>query len=176
MGKDSRARKVNGVVSAALTLFFLAHATIGGISLLTGFASPFAVLVWVGVGLVAVHVVASVVTSREQLGDVERPPSARKKRHLALKWATGIALLATAAFHIVSMRMPVATAPSLALDLVAIVVVAVALAAHLWVGSKSLLKDLGLNTRHQPAFRAAVCLFAVFFVVSAIMGAAGAMA
>ena len=172
MRGTSRSRQVNGAVSAALVLFFLAHATLGSIALLTGFASPFATLVWAGVGLVAVHVVASVVTSREQLHDRERPPSARKKRHLALKWATGCLLAVAAAVHIVS-RMPFAAAQSALLDVASIVVVAVALAVHLWVGSKSLLKDLGLDTRFQLAFRVAMCLFAAFFIMSAIISACG---
>ena len=132
MSQGSKARRFNGVVSAAITAIFLAHSVLGGLAAITGFISPLAWLVWVGVGLICVHVVASIVTSREQLSDVERPPSSRKKRHLALKWATGGLLAAVALAHVVLPKSSeLATACILALCVV--------LAVHLCVGSKSLL-------------------------------------
>ena len=62
-------RFANGVVSAAIVVFFLAHATLGTLLGLIGFMSPLAWLVWVGVALVGVHVMLSIFTSREQLTD-----------------------------------------------------------------------------------------------------------
>ena len=169
MSKGSKIRFANGVVSAAIVVFFLVHATLGSVSALTGFRSPFAWFVWVGVALVAAHVVISVFTSREQLTDVERPPSARKKRHLALKWATGGLLLAAAAVHVVVMRTwGAAAAQSTATGAVLTIVLATVLAIHLCVGSKSVLKDLGIDRRYMTPFRVVVCAFAVLFAVSAI--------
>lgn len=164
MGKGSKTRNANGVISAVLVVFFLAHGVVGSLAILFGYMSPLVWLVWVGVALVVVHVVVSIVTSWDQLTDAEFPPSDRKKRHLALKWATGIALAVCVAFHVVCDGAMAAR--------VAIVAVAVLLAAHACVGSKSLLKDLNIDRRYKGAFRIAVCVFAVAYVVAALASAA----
>ena len=170
MRKGSTIRFVNGIVSAAIVVFFLVHATLGSLSALTGFKSPFTWFVWVGVALVGMHVVVSVFTSREQLTDAERPPSARKKRHLALKWVTGALLLIVAATHVVAMRTWGAEAmQSMATGAMLTVVLAATLAVHMCVGSKSVLKDLGIDTRYMMVYRVIVCAFAVLFAVSAIV-------
>lgn len=153
----STARFVNGVISAIIVVFFLIHGVLGCVSVLTGYTGSMSVLVWCGVALIAVHVVASIVTSRQQLADVQFPPSARKKRHLALKWATGALLAAVVAAHVALPKSTVTAA-------VVIIAVSVVLAVHLCVGSKSLLKDLGIDRRYKTAFRVAVCLFAAVFV------------
>lgn len=171
MRKNSKARALNGAVSAAIVVFFLGHAVLGSLSALFGISSPFTWFVWIGVVLVGVHVAVSVVTSREQLNDPERPPSARRKRHLALKWVTGGLLLAVAAAHITSIRIWGANAVQSSVSGAALIaVLAVILAVHLNVGSKSLLKDLGIDRRYQLVFRIAVCVLAVFFVTAAIVG------
>ena len=159
MGKRSKTRLANGIVSAAIVVFFLAHGTLGALSLVTGFSSPYSWLVWFGAGLIVVHVVLSIVTSREQLNDQKRPPSQRKKRHLALKWATGAGLAACITAHVLF--------KDTSITWMVIVAVAVMLAVHLCVGSKSLLADLNIDRRFQLAFRVIVCAFAVFFVVTA---------
>lgn len=151
MRSESRARIVNGFVSAVIVVLFLAHSALGGVAVLTGFTSPFSVLVWAGVALIAAHVVVSIVTSFEQLNDAERPPSARKKRHLALKWATGALLTAVAIAHVVLPKSAV-------MSTVVVIALAAALAVHLCVGSKSLLKDLGVDRRYKMAFRVVVCV------------------
>lgn len=169
--KSSKSRTANGVVSAAIVVIFLGHAVLGSLSALFGITSPFTWLIWIGVGLIGVHVAASIVTSREQLNDPERPPSTRKKRHLALKWATGGLLLVAAAVHVVSIRAwGVDAVQSSASGAVLIVVLASILAVHLNVGSKSLLKDLGIDRRYQLAFRIVVCALAAFFAIAAIVG------
>ncbi len=168
------ARFFNGIVSAIIVVFFLAHGTMGGVSALTGFTSPFSLLVWGGVALIGVHVVASIVTSHQQLADRERPPSARKKRHLALKWATGCLLAVAACVHIVAPRvLGAAFAQSPAWNAAIIVLLSVALAVHLCVGSKSLLKDLEIDRRHKTAFRVVVCAFAAFFSLAVLVAALG---
>ena len=170
--RRSTARFFNGIVSAIIVVFFLAHGTLGGISALTGFAGSLVVLVWCGVALIGVHVVASIVTSREQLVDREHPPSVRKKRHLALKWATGCLLAVVACVHIFGPRLfGEAFVQSPLVNALVIVVLSTALAVHLCVGSKSLLKDLEIDRRFKSAFRVMVCAFAVFFAVATLVGA-----
>ena len=164
MGKGSKTRNANGVISAVLVVFFLAHGVVGSLAILFGYMSPLTWLVWVGVVLVAVHVVVSVFTSRDQLTDPDFPPSARKKRHLALKWATGIVLVACVACHVMC--------EGAVAERVAIVAVAVMLAVHACVGGKSLLKDLNIDRRYKGAFRIAVCVFAAVYVVAVIASAA----
>ena len=106
------ARFANGVISAIIAVFFLAHGVLGGVSFVAELSSPPAWLLWGGVALIGVHVVVSVVTSYQQLNDAERPPSARKKRHLALKWATGALLVAFVCVHVVAPQLFVQTAQS----------------------------------------------------------------
>lgn len=164
VGKRFTARGLNGAVSAIVAVFFLVHGALGALAALTGFSSPFAWAVWVGVALIGVHVVVSVVTSAEQLGDAERPPSARKKRHLALKWATGALLAVCAGAHVL---VPLGRAVSSWI----IVGVSIALAAHVCVGARSLLKDLGIDRRHKTAVRVVVVAFAAVFALAMLAGA-----
>ena len=158
-------RFVNGVIAAAITVLFLAHGALGGFSALTGYTSPFTWLIWGGVILIGAHVVASIVTSIQQLTDVEFPPSARKKRHLALKWATGGLLAVAACAHIVLPKN------SLTATLVVMAVI-VLLAVHLCVGSKSLLKDIGIDRRYKTAFRVVVIVLSVLFALAMLIGGA----
>lgn len=162
MNARSKARFANGIVSAVLVVFFLVHGLLGCAVILFGYSSPFAWAVWAGMALVGVHVVASIVTSREQLSDKERPPSPRKKRHLALKWATGAGLAVCVAAHVLLKDAFSARAATVA--------VAAMLAVHLCVGSKSLLADLNIDRRFQTAFRVVACAFAVVFVVAVLVG------
>ena len=99
------ARRINGILSACIVVFFLAHGILGSMLPFTGFESPLAWLVWAGVACVVVHIVLSIVTSREQLTDTVRPPSEAKKRHLLLKWITGILLAVVVVAHIVTIRV-----------------------------------------------------------------------
>lgn len=163
MGKGSKTRNVNGILSAVLVVFFLAHGVMGSLAIMFGYMSPLIWLVWVGMALVVVHVVVSIVTSWDQLTDAEFPPSSRKKRHLALKWVTGTALAVCVAFHVMREGAVVSR--------VAIVAVAVLLAVHACVGSKSLLKDLNIDRRYKGAFRIVVCAFAVVYVIAALASA-----
>ena len=116
--------------------------------------------------LVGVHVVVSIVTSREQLVDTERPPSKRKKRHLALKWATGILLAIAVIAHIVLPHDGM-------LALFAIGAVCITFAIHLCVGARSLLKDLGFDRRYKTAFRVAVCAFLLVCLIAMIVAQRG---
>ena len=173
MRNRSKARLFNGVVAALVVVFFLAHSLLGGLSGIVSLSRPSEWIIWLGVGIVLVHVVASVVTSYGQLTDAERPPSARKKRHLLLKWVTGGLLAIVAGSHVVCMRtfgadslQTSATSTAVALVLIA------ALVVHSWIGAKSLVTDLGLSKGLILPFRVAVCVLAVVIgcVVIAGMG------
>ena len=170
MGNRPTTRFVNGVIALVITVAFLAHAALGGLSPLLRLSSSLAWVVWGAVALAGLHVVASIVTSVLQLSDADRPPSSRKKRHLALKWATGALLAATAVAHVICVQTYGPDAAQVtATGAVAAIVLVAALAAHACVGAKSLLVDLGLNKRYMNAFRialiAATALVAVLVMV-----------
>ena len=74
-------------------MFFFAHAAFGVTAEHFAIPRSLMLLVWVGVAVCAAHVVLSALTSREMLLDTVRPPSLKKKRHLVLKWVSGIVLL-----------------------------------------------------------------------------------
>lgn len=143
-GKDHEERKptvlrtANGVVAALLCVIFVAHAILGSVKIANpAFSGRFVWVIWVGVGLVAMHVIMSIGTTVQMWTDKKRPPSDKKKRHQILKWVTGVALLVTAAIHMAG-GMPNASWPVAILMLL----VAATLGWHMFVASKSLLKDL----------------------------------
>ena len=161
MRKRVTARFANGVASACIVVVFLVHAALGTASVLTGLTSPFGWLVWVGVGLIVAHVGLCAVTSVQQLTDAQRPPSARKKRHLALKWATGVALALVAGLHVMGVPLQGlgAISPRIA-SIGLLTILLAALAFHVCVGAKSLLKDIDVDRRYKMAFRVVVCVVA----------------
>ena len=169
--KRSLSRFVNGIVSAIIVCFFAAHGLIGSFASVFSFTSALRWVVWVGVALVALHVLLSALTSYLQMTDAEFPPSARKKRHLVLKWATGILLALMVVAHITCMRVSGALVPVLSAVVTALV--AVALAVHVWVGAKSLLKDIGAGTALMTPLRVVMCALAAVFAVTALSMLAG---
>ena len=159
-------------VSAFVVVFFLVHGALGNAWSFGAIAGQFSWLVWVGVACIAVHVVLSVITSAEQLGDKERPPSARKKRHLALKWATGLALAAVAFVHVAGgLLFGLPNGFSAVGNAVLLAILCLALAVHACVGARSLLKDLNLDRRYKGAFRLVVCLCAAALAIVAFANA-----
>ena len=169
MGKGSKARHVNGIISAVIVVFFLVHAALGSIESTPSSESPIRWVIWAGVCLVGVHVLTSIVTSYQQMTDKEFPPSARKKRHLVLKWVTGV-LLASAVFvHVSNVQATGAgeAVPPEALA-AATVVLAAVLAWHIFVGVKSMLTDVGLSKGLMTPLRVIVIVLAVVFAISAI--------
>ena len=166
MRRRSGVRKANGIVSAAIACFFLVHGLLGSLAPVAAFESPLRWVVWVGIGLVVVHVVLCVATSREQLTDAEFPPSARKKRHLVLKWATGGVLAVAACVHVACLRIPGAFAAFPWASAVVAAVLAALLAWHVFVGMKSLIKDVGLPKDLIAPARVAICALAVVIGVA----------
>lgn len=159
-------RVLNGVAAGVVSCFFAVHGLLGSFAPVLAFASPLRWTVWLGVAAVAAHVVLSVATSREQLADVERPASPRKKRHLALKWITGLLLAAVAGLHIACVRAPGMFAGYLPAPRLAITAVAAVLAWHICVGAKSLLTDLGLSKDLMTPMRITACVVAAAIVAA----------
>ena len=149
------ARRVNAVLAALLTAFFLGHAVLGAASqsssALADTAAP-TILIWSFAGIACLHAVVSVLTTYFMFADEVRPPSSRKRAHQWLKWATGGVLVLVAAFHALS--------PAGELAPVLLVVLA-ALLWHAYVGCKSLVRDLGLPRSFKFGLRALVLLAAV---------------
>lgn len=152
----SRLRAMNGMVSAGIFFFFAGHGLVRGAGL-----GAFTPLVWIGIAGIGAHVVLSVATSYTMLTDTQRPPSTKKKQHLVLKWASGIALCIAACVHALGL-FP-------GNERVLASIVAVLIAWHSWVGTRSLLKDLSLPREWKTAIRICICItaaLAIFFVMS----------
>ena len=171
---DGAVRRGNGVLSAVVGVFFIGHGLLGCALFVFGISDAAAWVVWVGVALAGVHVAVCIATSAYQLTDTVRPPSREKKRHLVLKWVTGALLVATVAAHVLGFRVlgESVNAPSMFGALV-VVAVAAALAVHLCVGAKSLLKDLGIDRKYRAAVRAVACASAAVFAAVALLAAFG---
>ena len=172
MRKGSTARFVNGVISAFIVVFFVAHSLLGGLEAFIPLESPLAFAVWIGVAVIVLHVATSVVTSYLQITDAQFPPSRRKKRHLVLKWVSGGVLGAIAIAHIACIRAfgPDAVQASAISTLLTLALI-ITLAVHSWIGAKSLVTDLGLDKRLMYPFRALVCAVAIVLGCFVIAGA-----
>ena len=169
MRKRMNMRPANGVVSALIVCFFLVHGLLGSFAPLLSLPGSLMWVVWIGVGFVGLHVALCAVTSFQQMTDKEFPPSTRKKRHLALKWATGTLLACAVGLHIASMRAPAMLSAAPFAPKLATVVVAAVLAWHVCVGMKSLLKDVGLVKELMVPLRALVCVLAVLFAIMTLV-------
>lgn len=148
---DDSLRRANAILALALVAFFLAHALLGALWLGGVLANELAWVAWLGVIVIAVHVIMCSLTSARQLGDERFPPSKRKKRHLALKWVTGAVLLAVILAHVLVPEELASSAVAIAPVIIASIAL-FALAWHVCVCGKSLLRDLGVKTSHKTAF------------------------
>jgi len=161
------ARVFNAVAAGIIMLLFLVHACLGTLKLYwPEMPSNLEFIVWFGVAIIAVHVIASIVTTYEMWTDTVRPPSDRKKRHQILKWVTGILLLVSIVIHqlCVSELLPPAAVDVLTLP--ALIVTAILLCWHLFVGAKSLTRDLNLKSAFRTPLRV------VFIVITVVVCAA----
>ena len=158
----STARLVNAIMSALVLAFFVVHSLLGGLEGILSLQRPAAYIPWIGVGVVVIHVVMSIVTSYGQLTDAEFPPSSRKKRHLLLKWLSGICLAVVAAIHIVSIQAFGSEAIQVSITATAtVLLLVVVLVIHVWIGAKSLITDLGLHKGLILPLRIVLCVVAV---------------
>lgn len=152
-------RKANAALTLVLLVFFYAHALLG-VFAEEPVGSVAVVLIWLFVMVALVHIMLCVMTSKAMLKDEVRPPSRKKKEHLALKWASGIVLLAAAAIHCQALNGADALFASL---LVAI------LAWHGWIGARSVVRDLGIPKRFVLCFRVVLCVVAALITVSLLI-------
>lgn len=153
--KADIARRANAVAAAVLVVAFLGHALVAAFAGHAGAASAPVLLLRCLLGLVLVHVGFSVATTVCMMKDTVRPPSARKRRHQWLKWASGCVLLAALALHVLRPWLPAAFDVPLSL------VVLAALTWHGWMGMKSLVHDLRLPKGAKRPLRAALGALAV---------------
>lgn len=163
-GVDSTVRRVNAVLAAALAVFFFGHALLGAASqsvpALIGHAAPTALIVCFA-GIAGVHIAASILTTYFMFTDTVRPPSAKKRAHQWLKWASGAFLAAVAAGHALCPEGDFA--PFLLATLVVLL-------WHTYVGCKSLVHDLSLPRSFKLGLRIAAIIVALG--VTALVGAA----
>ena len=155
-------RKVNGTVAGVLCLFFLVHGILGILWMSDAVPAELAFVIWAFFIIALAHGLLSIVTSRQMLHDAERPPSRRKKRHLVLKWVTGLALLLIACIHALLPQGAVLW-PTVS------ILVALALAVHMYVGSRSLASDLGLPREIRIAFRLVAVIWAVIVCIALLL-------
>lgn len=166
MAYDGRMRKANAIAAAAVTVFFVAHSLMGALALHVPIERRLAVLAFAACTVVAAHIVLSIETTRLMYTDVVRPPSEKKKRHQVLKWVSGAVLLAVAAAHIVFGD----GSPPGELLMAAL---AAAFAVHVWIGMKSVLKDLGLRRELRTPLRVVVVALCVVAGAAALFAIAG---
>ena len=167
----SKARRANGFVAGLLVLFFFcAHGLLGSLSLAFPLINHFAWVVWAGTALIVVHVVLSAFTTREKLTKADKPPTAKKKLKIALRWATGILIAITACAHIGSVMLFGGSAvESTQVGKIAVLAVIALLALHVCLGVKSLVRDLGASKEQKDSLktplRLVICLIAAAFFV-----------
>ena len=157
----SPARLVCAVTGLACCVLFAAHAVLAALALLNlGVPHLPASLTNAATVLAIAHTLTCIATSYSMLTDAIRPPSSRKKRHLALKWFSGALLAACVAVHVLSAtgRIVLGTSAGLAPLLLAMLATAIALYAHSHIGAKSLTRDLGLPKTLRDPFRIACAL------------------
>ena len=161
--KKDPTRLVNAIIAALLAAFFLIHAGLAAAKLCgVDLGETFKWTVWVGVGIIALHVILSLRTTQTMFNDTERPPSAKKRQHQMLKWLTGGVLILAVLFH-----FPSGEGASFAYAL-ALIITAAALSWHIYTGTKSLTRDLNLPSSLRPIVRAIVCLAAAAIAAALI--------
>jgi len=158
----------NGIISAFITCFFFMHALIGAIYVIFHISNMLALIVWLGVSAVFVHIMACIGTSLQMLKDKERPPSQKKKMHLVLKWISGCFLAMLFVVHIALQNC--STSPNdCSFFSPMIILLICCLTWHAFVGIKSLVKDLKFNSALRNILRILVCCFAVLLIATVII-------
>ena len=162
----------NAVAALALAIVFLVHAALGTLQVSTPWRGALAWGVWVGIAIIAAHVVLSGATTWQMFFDESRPASPGKKRHQYLKIASGVAIAALAAAHVCGAPLAVGHTDSAGIATAA--ALAAAIVWHCFLGTKSLTHDLRLSAQLRTPFRIAVT--AAFAAIAlALMLAAGAL-
>lgn len=174
----SKVRRINAIVALAIACLFTVHMLMGSAKcLVPAMPDSLAFVVWFGVVFFVAHVLLCVATSAFMLTDKKRPPSDKKKRHLLLKWISGGAMLLVAALHVARMAgvLPAADVAGAAANplasvesLLTMAVLAGILAWHVFVGMKSLIRDLRIDPtrRLRTALRVLVIACAAIAIVA----------
>ena len=152
-------RRANGIASLLLLAVFSAHAIMGALFCWSVASGEVGWVVWVGVCIAVLHVALSIGTTRHMLHDEVRPPSAKKKAHQLKKWISGVLVGVVCAAHVLTIF-------ETRLWFVIVLTLDVALAAHVCVSAKSLVKDLRL----APNLRYVIRVFAI--AIAALVGLA----
>ena len=163
----TRARVTNAIAASVIMVLFLVHACLGTLKLYwPDMPSNLEFIVWFGVAVIVFHVIASIVTTREMWIDTQRPPSNRKKRHQILKWITGALLACAIVVHqlCVAQLLPLAAVDMLTLP--TLIVTAILLCWHLFVGAKSLTRDLNLRGALRMPLRVVAIVITVVVCVA----------
>lgn len=166
-------RLFNALVASVVAVFFLAHSGLGTASFFAdGLVNSVPWLVWGMLGVVGVHVVASVAATVLMLTDKERPPSARKKRHFVLKWVTGALLALVIGVHLVCVIFPEGIGLDASQLKVPFLLLLAALAWHVGIATKSLARDLGIGKKTRDVMRSvyvAILAAMILFLLVVLM-------
>ena len=158
-------RLFNALVALVVAAFFLVHSGLGTASFsIDGLVNSVPWLVWGMLGVVGVHVVASVAATALMLTDTERPPSARKKRHFVLKWVTGALLALVIGVHVVCVIFPEGLGLDASQLKVPFLLLLAALAWHVGIATKSLARDLGIGKKTRDVMRAGYVLVVLVLI------------
>ncbi|MBQ6453011.1 MAG: hypothetical protein IJJ14_01480 [Coriobacteriales bacterium] len=159
----SKLRTIGAWVALSITLLFLAHACLGTLrQFWPNMPSSLEWLVWVGVGLIGLHVIIAAGTTYTMWTDTERPPSQRKRQHQIKKWVTGGILLLAIVFHQLWLGHGIWTQLIMAIT-------AVALCVHLFTSMKSLTRDLGLSRTWRTPARSFVIVLTVLICIALLV-------
>ena len=160
-------RVSNAITAAFLACYFLLHALLGTIEIASQWRGAFEWAVWIGVGVIGVHIALSIATTVSMFTDKVRPASPRKRQHQMLKWMTGIALLICIFMHIASRGIDV-DAPRFT-DAATAVIVLAALVWHFFVGVKSFTHDLRISSKLRTPARAIVAVAAAALALALLI-------
>lgn len=145
----------NGIVALLLAAFFACHEVIGALYCAGWITVKVPWFVWLAVGVIVVHIALSIGTTKQMLDDKERPPSQNKKQHQAKKWMTGIAVGLLIVVHVLTDFVTPAWA-------IIAILIDIALASHVCVSAKSLIKDLRMPSSWRFALRALAIAIGAF--------------
>ena len=152
--RADKLRLFNAVIASFIAVFFLVHSVLGTATfVIDDLTNDVPWLVWGMLGIMGVHVVASVCTTGMMLADTERPPSSRKKRHFLLKWATGVLLALVIVWHLLTAFSPEFLARTAIVTRAPFLLALAALAWHVGIATKSLARDLGISKRSRDIMR-----------------------
>lgn len=161
-------RRANALVCALLIIFFVFHVIIGTVLWYGALGMSMALVAWAGVGLVAIHLILSIVTTAlgvkppehyaalDQSG--KKQPSRRSKH--VLKWITGLLMISLLILHLTVGDL-VGNLHYTKGALVALILL-ILIGIHVYIDIKSFTRDLNLSPRTRVPFQVGVIFFCAF--------------